>query len=255
MPAFFKKSGNKFIGTDTARSPWDSKALNGVMIGGLFGYLFENEIDFLTMNPGRLSIDIIRPVPMETEWELRLTRPGKKIQLYEATLHSGGEVYAKAYLSCIRKAEMPAFSSPGLDLFDYPLPSDVKPREKSTNYNISSSIHSLSVIDPLDTPGHGVVWMNFHYELFEDEPITPFIQACMMADMGHGTSRALDMEEWVYINIDLNIVFNRMPETNWLLIDGRMESHGIGSAIAHSRFADENGFFALGLQSLFIGKP
>ena len=254
MSVFFEKSGETFIGTPAASSPWDNGALNGVLIGGLFGYLFEQHIDFTLVNPGRLSIDILRPVPLTTKWDLRLTRPGKKIQMYEATLHSDGNVHAKAYLSCIRKADMPAFQSPGLELFDYPLPAEVKPRERSTDYNISPAIHSLSVIDPLDEPGHGVVWMKFHYDIVPGEPVTPFVQACMMADMGHGTSRALDMEHWLYINIDLNIVFNRMPQTDWALIDARMESHGEGNAMAHSRFADENGFFAMGLQSLFIDR-
>ncbi|MGC6472281.1 MAG: acyl-CoA thioesterase domain-containing protein [Parvibaculales bacterium] len=254
MPVFFEKSGNTFIGTDVSKSPWDETALNGVLIGGLFGHLFEHHVDFTAMSPGRLSIDILRPVPLETEWEVRLTRPGKNIQMFEATLHTGGEVHAKAYLSCIRKANMPAFHSPGVDLFNHPLPAEVKPRERSTDYSISPAIHSLSVIDPLDNPGHGVVWMNFHYDMLEGVPVTPFVQACMMADMGHGTSRALDMDHWLFINIDLNIVFNRMPQTSWQLIDARMESHGGGNAIAHSRFADENGFFAMGLQSLFIDK-
>ncbi len=254
MSVFFEKSENKFIGTADARSPWDENALNGVLIAGLFGYLFEQQVDFNIMNPGRVTIDILRPVPREVETDVRVVRGGKKVQMLEASLHQQGEVYARAFFTCIRKAKMPVFTSPGQQPFNFPLPSDDRLKLTTLNFIIAPSVYVKPVINAFEIPGHGVIWLNFHYDLFEGAPLTPFVRACMLSDMGHGTARALDARKWLYVNVDINIIFTRMPETKWLLVDARMESEGKGSALAYSQFADEKGFYAMGTQTLFIDK-
>lgn len=252
MPNFFNHKNNIFHATKIALSPWDETAINGVLLGGLFGYLFESIADFSIMNPGRLVIDILRPVPIDVQANVRALRDGKKIKLYEAVLQKGDEVFARATLTCIRKADTPIVRSPNATVPFYPLVLDEQNTPAKPIFNIDPAINLRVAVSSKNNPGNGAVWLNFHYDLFEGQPITPFIHACMIGDMGHGVSGALAVEEWIFINIDINILFIRMPQTPWLLVDAHMESAGAGSSVAHCLFSDEKGLYARGMQTIYI---
>ena len=252
MGYFFEQDGSQFIGGHEARSPWDETAMNGILVAGLFGYLFEQHIDFSKMNPGRFSVDIYKPVPHKVETKVKILREGKRIRVLEARLFLGDEVFARAILSCVRKAELEPFSAAGAVLPSYPAPNETPEAAHTPDYVIAPTAHINHVVNALETPGHGVVWMNFHYNLLQNVPISSFVRSCMMADMGHGTARALDFNHWLYINIDINMVYYRQPVGDWILVDARMDGDGVGQGMSYSLFADEKGVFGRGLQTLFI---
>ena len=252
MGYFFEQQGNRFIAGHEARSPWDAKAMNGVLVAGLFGHLFEQQVDFSKMNPGRFTVDIDKPVPHIVDTQVKILREGKRIRVLEARLFLGDEVFARATLSCVRQADLEAFSSAGTSWPTYPAPYEVTEAELTPDYVIAPTAHINHVVNPVETPGHGVVWMNFHYDLLKNQPISSFVQSCMMADMGHGTARALDFNHWLYINIDINMIYYRQPVGDWILVDARMDGDGVGQGMSYSLFADEKGVFGRGLQTLFI---
>jgi hypothetical protein len=100
--------------------------------------------------------------------------------------------------------------------------------------------------------GPATVWMRMRQPLVAGEEPTPLQRALVAADVGNGISAVLDWREYVFINVDLTVHFERMPEGEWVCVDAvtRPQPSGIGTA--ESVLSDERGRIGRAAQSLLI---
>ena len=88
MPeTFYEPDGDGFVATELTRGPWDPGAQHAGPPSALIG----REIERLEGGEGfqvaRISFEILRPVPIgPVQVEARLARPGRSVQMIEATL-------------------------------------------------------------------------------------------------------------------------------------------------------------------------
>ena len=85
--AIFERHGDHFVATELARGPWDPGAQHGGAPAALLG----GELERLDPDPDlrlvRLTYELLKPVPLgELYVETEIVRPGKRVQLLEATL-------------------------------------------------------------------------------------------------------------------------------------------------------------------------
>ena len=101
-----------FVATELARGPWDPNAQHGGAPSALLARAIERHDvqtgEGASVRVARLTIELLRPVPLgRVEVAVRTLRPGRKVQLIEATLSADGTEVARAAGLRIREADRP----------------------------------------------------------------------------------------------------------------------------------------------------
>jgi hypothetical protein len=96
--------------------------------------------------------------------------------------------------------------------------------------------------------------MRMRQPLVAGEEPSPLQRALVAADVGNGISSVLDWREYVFINVDLSVHFERMPAGEWVCVDAvsRPQASGIGTA--ESVLSDQRGRIGRAAQSLLIAQ-
>lgn len=248
-PAYFIRDGESFTATGLARSPWTSNALAGGPVSALLAAIFDAEVIDPDFNIARYSVDILGLVPNQTLLpRITALRQGRQMQLYLAELLAGGRSVARAHILLVRVVETPTIAPP----MPYPLPDTLIEGPYLVGATMAGAIRCKAVLGGVLEPGRGIVWLAMDGEIIAGTPPSPFVKAALFADFGGGVGSAVQPENWSYANLDITLQFLRMPHGEWQLIDAETTSTGNGHATATNVFADAEGIYARGFQTLFI---
>jgi hypothetical protein len=88
--------------------------------------------------------------------------------------------------------------------------------------------------------------------LVEGEEPTPLQRLLIAADVGNGISGAVDFRRFVFVNVDLTVQIERLPEGEWVCVDAVTMPRPSGIATAESVLSDERGRVGRALQSLIV---
>src|SRR6478609_3755508 len=109
MPeAFYEREGDRYRATELTRGPWDPGSQHAGPPSALIGRQIELLDDAADFQVGRLTFEILRPVPIgPLGVEARIVRPGRRVQMVEASLHGeDGEELIRARGWRIRTAAL-----------------------------------------------------------------------------------------------------------------------------------------------------
>lgn len=249
MPHYFSLESGAFHPSGLSRNPWFADAVAGGPIAALIGHAAESA----AFDPGfeicRLTIDILGIVPRQPLTP-RITpvRQGRQAQLHRIELLVEGRPVAQAHVLLARHLETPEFAPP----HPHPAPEDVPEDDFLDGASMAGAIRTRPIMGRVREPGRGVTWMSMRGEVVAGIPASPFVKACLFADFGNGIGSATHAHEWSYANLDISVQFFRMPRGEWLLIDAHTEGAGNGHAVAQSLFADTEGVYAKGTQTVFV---
>jgi hypothetical protein len=102
--------------------------------------------------------------------------------------------------------------------------------------------------------GPATVWMRMRQPLVVGEEPSPLQRALVAADVGNGISAVLDWRQYVFINVDLTVHFERMPEGDWVCVDATTRPQPSGIGTAESVLSDQRGRIGRAAQSLLIAQ-
>jgi len=249
VPHYFTDNSGTFAPSGLARNPWFANAVAGGPIAALFGHLVET----MAFVPGfeicRLTIDILGVVPsVPLTPRIVPVREGRQARLHRIELFAGEKLVAQAHLLRARTLETPPFPAPQL----HPAPEDVPEDNFLIGAGMAGAIRTRPIMGRVREPGRGVSWMRMDGEVVRGVATSPFVKACLFADFGNGVGSATHAHEWSYANLDISIQFFRMPRGDWFLLDAHTEGAGNGHAVAQSLFADGDGVYAKGTQTVFV---
>ena len=257
--AFYSKFGEgSFLATELTRGPWDPGAQHAGPPAALLGRELESLDEAGEFQVGRVVFEILRPVPIgEVRIESGVLRPGRKVQLVEASLsgESGELMRATAWL--LRKSEL---DLPADAVDESPAPQGPDegwvPEFFPTGHDVGyqSAMEWKAVAGAFLEPGPAKVWMRMRQPLIDGEEPTPLQRALVAADVGNGISAVLDYREYVFINVDLTVHFERMPEGEWVCVDAVTRPQPTGIGTAESVLWDERGRIGRAAQSLVIAR-
>lgn len=257
--AFYTPNGDgSYLASELCRGPWDPGAQHAGPPSALLGREIEELESSKGFQVGRVVLEILRPVPIgEVRIESRVLRPGRRVQLVEASLSGeGGElVRATAWLLRVEEMELPEGAvdeSPGPQGPEEGWTPEFFATGQSVGYH--TAMEWKAVAGAFLEPGPATVWMRMRHPLVEGEEPTPLQRALIAADVGNGISAVLDWREYVFINVDLTVHFERMPEGEWVCVDAvtRPQPSGIGTA--ESVLSDTRGRIGRAAQSLLIAQ-
>ena len=204
---------------------------------------------------GRVTYEILRPVPIATlTAEARIVRPGRSVELVEASLAGpeGPVMRATAWRLRSRSVELdpaPALEPPAHG------PADGEERDffpTGVDVGYHTAMEYRFVSGSFTAPGPAVVWMRMRYPLVEGEQPSPLQRVMAAADSGNGVSAALDYKRFIFINTDLSVHLHRLPATDWVCLDAVTWPEPEGVGISDTLLWDERGRIGRAVQTLLV---
>jgi hypothetical protein len=253
--SFFTRRGDAFEPSELTRGPWDPDAQHAGPPAALLARALERAGDADGKQIGRVTYEILKPVPLATlHTEARVVRPGRNVELLEASLTGPeGEVMrATAWRLRTERVELdppPAAAPPAHTPADGE-PRDFFPTGHDTGYH--TAMEYRFVTGSYLEPGPATVWMRMRHPLVEGEEPSPLARVVIAADSGNGVSAALEYRRFLFINTDLTVHLHRLPGGEWVCLDAvtRPEAHGVG--MADTLLLDEAGTIGRAAQTLLV---
>jgi len=257
--ALFRPDGDRWLPDPLTRGPWSPDAMHGGPVAALLARAAERVEAPSPMHPARLTIDLMRPVPL-VPLRVRTTvlRPGKKVQWVEARLLAGDDVeVARATLLRIRIQDIawPATTGGGDTARIIPGPEAAAPVRPlftaDPAYHSAATEHRV-VRGAWGELGPTTDWIRLRIPLVAGETPSPLQRVAAVADFGNGISAALPYESYRFINPDLTLTLHRPPAGEWVCLDAATfpERHGVG--VAESVLYDERGRIGHATQTLLL---
>jgi hypothetical protein len=253
--AFFAPEGDLFAPSELTRGPWDPEAQHAGPPAALIGRAIERCGDAGGRQVGRVTFEILRPVPIEPlSVTAGVARPGRSVELVEAELSSGGEVLVRATAWRLRTQRVELDPPPAADP-PPPGPGAASERDffpTGMDVGYHTAMEYRFVEGGFLEAGPAVVWMRMRHPLVAGEEPTPLQRVLVAADSGNGVSAALDWRRFMFINTDLSVHLHRPPAGEWVCLDARTfpEPHGVG--LADTALYDERGRIGRAAQTLLV---
>ncbi len=250
--AFFViEDDNRFRATDHTRGPWSPDAQHGGPPAALMGRSIELTAKSDGFQVARVTFEILKPLPVETlTIATDVVRPGRSVELIEATMSASGTEVMTARAWCIRTDEHELDT---VTVMSDPPPGP--PDETSPGFGVGyiRAMDIRFVKGAFDQPGPATAWFRMRHPLIEGEETLPLCRVLIAADSGNGISSSIDWAKWLFINPDLSVYLHRLPGGEWICIDAVTYPEPTGVGLASSRIYDEKGLIGAGMQSLYIG--
>jgi hypothetical protein len=254
MPeALYLVDGERYVPTELTVGPWDARAQHAGPPAALLGRAIE------ACPPGgqvgRVTFEIVAPVPLEPlTVSARVVRPGRSVELLEASLQAEGVEVMRASAWRLRSERLEGAAEPPRDQ-PPPGPEQGKaaePFDTGHEFGYRNAMDTKFVRGSFLELGPATVWMRMRYPLVAGEEPSPLQRVLCAADSGNGVSAALDYRRYVFINTDLSVHLHRLPLGEWVCLESttRWEPNGVG--LADTALWDEQGRIGRGAQTLLV---
>ncbi|MHB8441322.1 MAG: thioesterase family protein [Candidatus Tyrphobacter sp.] len=244
-----------FRATSATSSPWDQRLQHGGPVSALLASTIERTYPRPEMRVAQATIDFLGPMPRaEVSVRTQIVRPGRQIELGEATMEHDGRVFALARLWRIRvlaqedaqpRDESPPDLSGARELREFP-------GLEGWGYGEAIAWHFVS--GGYACPGPADVWTHVRLPLVAGEELLPLERALIVADSANGVSAERALEEWISVPPRLTVTFLRYPAGEWILLQARSTLAGDDIGACVFTLADTSGAFAYGSQPLLVDR-
>ena len=254
-----------FESTRLAAAEWYPDGQHGGVVSALITRAVEMSPTLAPMEVARVTVELYRVVPVTTlEVVVELVRQGKRLQTSEVRIYDGESELARGLVQRLRVTDLefpPEFGDPvglppgpeGLPRFSF---TDVAPFEDRGLVTFGrEAVEIAEASGTFSKPGPATVWFRFSTQLVEGEQISPAQRAVLASDFSNGLSRFADGDDWLFMNSDLSVHLARLPEGEWIALDGESIWNRDGRGVATSHLFDQTGPIGRATQTLFIDTP
>lgn len=250
---FLPRGGDRYLATEHTSGPWDPGLQHAGPPAALIARALERCEPREEMLISRVTCEILHAVPVgEVEVSARVKRPGRSVELLEASLRAGGrEVVRAAAWRVRRAAEGTGTPSP---YEPPPLPDEESPMPDQLQSGYLRAVEWRPVSGGFLEPGPAAAWTRLRVPVVEGEEPSGLERVLAVADSGNGISGTLDMSEWWFINPELTVHLERDPHGEWVCLDASTSIQPGGAGLATSTLSDLDGPVAHGAQTLYVAR-
>lgn len=208
------------------------------------------------MRIGRVSFDILAPVPMlPLRATVEISRPGRRVRRVEGTLTAGDAavITASAWAILPAPADLPVDTAPAEA---FPPPEDLLPSDPAAipewKCGFLAATEWRFVYGCYGTLGPAAAWVRPKVALLADEPLSPVQRVALTADSANGVSAVLDISAWMFIPPELTLHLMRSPVGEWLCLVAQSLVRPGAVGLATATLHDRHGPVAQSAQSLLV---
>ncbi|MBB3036529.1 thioesterase family protein [Hoyosella altamirensis] len=221
----------------------------GVMIHEVERFIAKREPDNLAIT--RISVDILGVLSIEDfDIHVDVIRPGKTIELLEATVTAGGRHAVRARLWRLSVADTSAVAGgvqPQL------VPPEAMDSWDMTQLWPGGYISSLDVRTAAPPqPGRTTAWVSSDVALVGNEPASALAHFVGLVDTANGVAVRQSPREWMFPNLDLTIHLFRQPHGKWVGLDTTVVFGTGGQGTTTTTLHDEDGQVGYASQILTV---
>jgi Thioesterase-like superfamily len=252
--AYFERIGDSAFGATTDVSgAWDPSDQHIAPALGLLAHVVECDRDARRTDGlviGRLSYDILGTIPVDVvDAAVRVLRPGRTIELVEATLRHGGRdaVLLRAWL--MRPGDTTDLQATALPRI--PPPNAMAAWDPSTVWP-GGFIASAEVRRAQVEPGRAAFWVRTPIRLLEDETVSSLASAAGLLDIANGMTVRVSPRRVAFPNIDLTAHLFAEPRGDWVGFDTTVSFGPSGLGLTSSVLHDTTGPIGTMSQTLTV---
>lgn len=253
MPYFERLDEHRFRATDEVSGAWDVRFQHIAPALGLLVHCVERDrearrTDALAV--GRLSFDILGTVPVEeVEVEVAVVRPGRTIELVEASLSHGGRAVVRLRAWLMQPGDTRHLA--GTPIRPMSAPGDLEPWDPTTVWP-GGFIASAEVRREQEESGRARFWVRSRTTLLDDEPVSDLARLAALLDIANGMTVRVAPSEVAFPNIDLTAHLFEQPQGEWIGFDTSVSFGAGGLGVTSSVLHDQRGPIGTLAQSLTV---
>jgi hypothetical protein len=252
--ALYLRDGDAFVGTACTQGAWAHGGQAGGAVLALLGHVLEDVPMLAPMSLTRLTVDIVRPVPVGERVLVGtdIVREGKKIQLVDLVIRAGETVTTRARALRIRDLDvtslggMPVSTSAGNPSASLPPPEEMSGVEHLTRVPkfLSHGAELRRTLEPID--GIHAIWCRLRVPVVAGEPLREASRAAFPLDMVNLVGVRLDPARATSINPDVTGHLCRGPIGEWIVLTGHTHySHNVAHGVSTAVMSDAAGVFGV----------
>lgn len=251
---FLRLSETAFEPTEHVGGAWNPDEQHVAPVLGLLAHLVETEHRVrrpeAPLALARANYDILGVIPMARfDVEVRLLRPGRTIELVEATLTQSGRaaLVLRAWLlqqgdtSAIAGSALPEM--PARATLSAWSPAEVWP---------GGAIRSIDARREQVEIGRARCWIRPQHPLLDGEAVSARSRMLGMTDFANGIATRVAPEAALYPNVDLTASIFREPTGEWFGLDTSVSFGADGAGLTESVLSDETGPLGTVSQTLTV---
>jgi Thioesterase-like superfamily len=251
---YHRTAGATFEATDATTSPWDQCFQHAGPPLALIARIVDERFANDAMRMGRVTLDIFGPIPkVDLTIETQVLRPGKRIELIEARLRSGGKDVLVASVwrfAVLRGVELPA-SVRSATRAGPPGPEARIEMWDGSNGYFRAFEWRAERGSPREF-GPAAVWCRTDLPLITGEPPVPRDTLLALADSANGVSLELPLESWLSIPASVTLTLARDPVGEWVSLDANTLIGPDGRGLTTGILGDRDGVAGNIVQALLV---
>lgn len=254
---YLPEGSDRFAPTELARGPWHPDAQHGGAPAALIARAIERAESVVPMDVVRITYELLRPVPLAPlALATRVLRDGKRVQLLEASLRSGEQEVVRATALRIRRDAVPA---PAAEQEPPPhggpatsAPLHMPAFESGPPTFARDGMEVRFAMGAFAEVGPAFAWFRLRVPLLAGEDPSPLQRLAAAADFPNGIATAVSWATHVFINPDLTLYVERLPEGEWVGLDAVTRVGDAGIGVSDAVLYDERGRVGRAQQGLYV---
>jgi hypothetical protein len=249
----FEAVDGRFVASEMARGPWDPNGQHGGAPAALIVRAFEGLPAPDGLSLARVTYEFVRPAPIgPVEVRAEIVRPGKRVQLLEASMLADGVEVVKARGLRVQRAQA---SDAGVDGGAAPAGPDAgRPLDLKVPFRPMFATDAVEIRFVAGAWGQGpcAAWFRLRRPLVSGETPSSLQHLAAAGDFGNGISAALSWDEYLFINPDLTLYIEREPVGEWICLESETRISADGIGLAESVLYDQRGRVGRATQALLV---
>ncbi|MEU4052098.1 thioesterase family protein [Streptomyces olivaceus] len=230
---------HRYKPTSHAGGAWSADEQHFSPLGGLIVHAVDRHLAGRAgadLSMSRISFDILgRPALDECEIRVETVRPGRTIELVEATVLIAGRSVARARAWLLADVDTSAVAGGGADRLAAPETLGRWPMDTEWPGGYIASLDVRPLAPP--SPGRTTAWVSTGLGLVAGESASPLASYVALVDTANGIAVRQSPREWMFPNVDLTLHLHRAPRGGWTGLDTTVvfgpTGQGITSTVLH----------------------
>lgn len=250
---FERQDDGSFAATDHVSGAWDVAEQHVGPALGLLVHLVEADRDARGRSAlvvGRLSFDILGTMLVgQFTTSVAVVRPGRTIELVEATLTSSGRDTVRLRAWLLQACDSSGVAGTAHERLP---PPEELPAWDPTSIWPGGFIASAQVRRVELEPGRARYWVRTDVPLLTDERVSRLAGAAGLVDIANGMTVRISPRALAFPNVDLTAHLFGEPRGDWLGFDTTVSFGSGGLGVTSSVLHDEHGPFGVLAQALTL---